>query len=77
MKSKVQKWGNSLGVRIPNSMAKEIGLKEGMSVKFYIEDGAIVIRPAECDLETLLSQITPENLHEEIVVEGPVGREVW
>ncbi|HBT19942.1 MAG TPA: AbrB/MazE/SpoVT family DNA-binding domain-containing protein [Peptococcaceae bacterium] len=77
MQPRVQKWGNSLGIRIPKSFAKKVGLKEGTPVDFYIEDGAIVVRPVKYDLETLLSQITPENLHEEIVIESPVGREIW
>lgn len=43
MKTRVQKWGNSLGVRIPKSFANEIGIEQGASIQMVIEEGAIRI----------------------------------
>jgi len=77
MQSHVTKWGNSLGIRIPKSIAKKIGLIEGMSVDFHVKDDAIIIRRKKYDLETLLSQITPQNIHKEVDTGHPHGREIW
>lgn len=41
----VSKWGNSLAVRIPQNLAKEINLTEGSEVELILEDGNLVIRP--------------------------------
>lgn len=35
--SKTKKWGNSLGIRIPKSIAEELGLKEEQEVVIEIE----------------------------------------
>ena len=73
----VQKWGNSLGIRIPKSLALKVGLEEGTEVDLDIEDGHLVIKPKSTTLDELLSQITPENVHTEIPTGEPQGREVW
>jgi len=80
MITKIQKWGNSLGVRIPRSLAEGAQVQAGTSVDMTVEDGQIVIAPVEkrvYNLAELLSQITPENVHEEIDFGPPRGREVW
>ncbi len=67
MLTKVQKWGNSLAVRIPSAFAKEIGLCPDTEVELRLEDNKLVIIPnRKRQLEALLKQITPENLHSEI-----------
>ena len=67
MLAKVQKWGNSLAVRIPSAFAKEIGLCPDTEVELRLEDNKLVIIPnRKRQLEELLKQITPENLHSEI-----------
>jgi antitoxin MazE len=73
----VQKWGNSLGVRIPKSLALKVGLEEGSEFDFDVEDGHLVIKPMSTTLEELLAQVTPENLHDEVSTGEPEGREVW
>ena len=73
----IQKWGNSLGIRIPKAMAVKVGLKEGSEVDLDIEDGHIVIKPKSNTLDAMLEQITPENLHAEIPTGKPEGRESW
>ena len=80
MVTKVQKWGNSLGMRIPKSFAEEVAVREGSLVDLSIADGALVIRPvtATCyELDALLDGVTSENLHGEIPTGEPRGRESW
>ena len=45
MKTRVQKWGNSLALRIPKSFASEVGLKSESPVEVSMEDGKLVIAP--------------------------------
>lgn len=80
MQSRIQKWGNSLAVRIPKAFAKEVNVAYGTSVDISVEDGKIVIEPlkeAEYTLEDLLKGITKHNLHTEVDTGKAVGREVW
>ncbi|WP_010504070.1 AbrB/MazE/SpoVT family DNA-binding domain-containing protein [Paenibacillus elgii] len=73
----VQKWGNSLGIRIPKSLALKVGLEEGSEVDLDVEDGHLVIKPKLTTLEELLFKVTPENLHKEVSTGEPQGRESW
>lgn len=73
----VQKWGNSLGIRIPKALAIKVGLEEGSEIDLDIVDGYLVIKPQSKTLDELLSQITPDNLHPEISTGKPEGRELW
>ncbi|ANA81076.1 transcriptional regulator/antitoxin, MazE [Paenibacillus vortex V453] len=75
--SQVQKWGNSLGIRIPKALAMEIGLEEGSEIDLDVEDGHLVIKPRTNTLEDLLSKITPDNIHSEVQTGEPQGRESW
>lgn len=75
MFSKVAKWGNSLGVRIARSIAEQIGIVEGESIKILIEDDHILIQKA-FRLKSLLAQITPENSHSEIDTGTSTGKEM-
>ena len=80
MATKVQKWGNSLAVRLPREVAEKFRLSEGTNVLIQPEGKKIVIRPAkekEETLEELVAKITPENRHEEVDWGRPRGREVW
>lgn len=77
MQARVQKWGNSLGIRIPRSLAQVVGLSECMPVEFKVENGSVVIRPKRYSLEELLSRATLQNLHEEVGTGSSVGREAW
>ncbi|MEW5952190.1 MAG: AbrB/MazE/SpoVT family DNA-binding domain-containing protein [Bacillota bacterium] len=77
MQYHIQKWGNSLGIRIPKTLAQKAGLVEGTPVEIILGDDAIIIRPRSYSLETLLSDVTPENLHREADTGKPVGREAW
>lgn len=80
MHGKIQRWGNSLAVRIPSVFAKEAGFEADSSVEILVTEGNIVISPRrtpEFTLEQLLAGITDENLHEEITTGPAVGKEAW
>ncbi len=76
----VQKWGNSLGVRIPKPLAEDASLKEGVSVQMLVQNGRLVMQAQKApkyQLSALLKTITRNNLHKEIDTGSPVGKEVW
>ncbi|MFH1037333.1 MAG: AbrB/MazE/SpoVT family DNA-binding domain-containing protein [PVC group bacterium] len=80
MQTKVQKWGNSLALRIPKVLALDAHIKEGSLVDIAVSNGEIVAKPtkkAVFDLKELVRQITPKNVHSEIETGEPVGRESW
>ena len=80
MITRVQKWGNSLALRIPKPLAIEIGLDRNSPVEISLVDGRLVIAPVVepvLTLEHLLAQVTEDNLHGEIESGPAVGREVW
>jgi antitoxin MazE len=80
MRVRVQKWGNSLALRIPRSYAVETALESGSEVDLSLEDGRLVVSPVtvpEYRLEDLLAGITPENLHGEIDTGPSMGAEAW
>ena len=80
MVSKIQKWGNSLGLRIPKAFAREVQVGPGSTVDVTVRNGRIIITPREpngYELADLLAEVTPENLHGEEASGDAVGREVW
>jgi antitoxin MazE len=77
MKTIVQKWGNSLGIRIPSLYAKEFDLKNGSSVEISKDEGRLIIVPERITLKSLLSQVTEENKHEYADTGSSVGNEEW
>ena len=79
VKTKVQKWGNSLAIRIPKTIALETNLTEGSQVQISSEKGQIVIEPEGKGyaLKKLLAKIKPDNLHGETETGDALGNEVW
>ncbi len=80
MLTKVQKWGNSLAVRIPKAFAEELGLENNAVVEMALVGDKLVVQaaaPRPWTLEDLLAQVTPENIHEEVESGESVGREAW
>lgn len=80
MNAKVQKWGNSLALRIPKSFAKDADLTTGSVVDLTVRDGKIIVDPHPCpaySLEELLSGVTKKNIHAEVDTGARVGREAW
>jgi len=78
MRARIQKWGNSLALRIPKSFAEEAGLQNDTSVEISLKDGKVIVMPvSQPTLEQLLSRITEENLHHEIDTGPAMGNETW
>ncbi len=86
MKTKAQKWGNSLAVRIPRGVVEEVGLKPHDALTIEVKKGRIVLVPVvpagktgpipRYRLEDLVKKITPRNRYKEVDFGPPVGREV-
>ena len=80
MKTRVQKWGNSLALRIPKAFANEVGLQRETSVEVSLADGKLVITPVakpKATLKQLLAKVTEENLHHEVDTGSIAGNETW
>ncbi len=80
MRIKIQKWGNSLAVRLPNAFVKEAHLAYGTQAEITVDDGKIVIEGRQdpvYTLDELLKGINPGNLHEEVDMGEAKGREAW
>jgi len=80
MRVSIQKWGNSLALRIPRSMAMESSIEQGSYVDIKSIDGKLVIDPVkgtEYKLEDLLEKVSETNIHFEIDTGNPVGKELW
>ena len=78
MSCKLQKWGNSLGVRIPKSIIEKINLQENDELIIEQQDGKIVIFPAKkkLALSEMMDKVTSSNQHKEDDFK-PEGNEVW
>ena len=80
MIAQVQKWGNSLALRIPKTYADELEWEAHTTVETTIVGGKLVIETVQTpvyELGQLLAQITPDNMHGEIDTGNNVGKEVW
>lgn len=77
MQTKVTKWGNSLGVRIPQWVAEKAEINDGAIVEISLKDDIIVIKKKKLSLDEMLNDITAENLHSEVDTGSAVGREIW
>jgi antitoxin MazE len=76
MKATIQKWGNSLGIRIPSHIAKDLSLINGSPVEIIEEDNRIIIQPKNKNkLHDILNLITDENIHSE-QFNIPMGKEL-
>jgi antitoxin MazE len=75
------RWGNSVAVRIPSNVLKDVGASEGTSAELTVISGKVVLNPISSrpsyTLDELLAGITKDNLHEEIDFGPPVGSEIW
>lgn len=77
--TQVSKWGNSLGLRLPKSVAREAQIGEGDTVDVSVDNGTIVVRPSRrrYSLDELVSRISARNRHDESEWGTPLGHEVW
>lgn len=79
MQARIQKWGNSLAIRIPKPFALAVGLEQNSLVAVTVSEGKLVLEPVRpvYSLEELLAQVTQDNLHQEIETGSAVGSEAW
>jgi antitoxin MazE len=77
--TQIGRWGNSLGLRLPKSVAREARLGEGDTVDLSVDNGVILIRPSRprYALDALVGRITARNRHGESAWGPAVGHEVW
>ena len=75
----IQKWGNSLAVRIPRFVARQMQLNDGDEVELRIENKDLIVRSTRRPhrLRDLVQKITKSNRHAETGWGKPVGRELW
>jgi antitoxin MazE len=79
MRTRIQKWGNSLALRIPRTLAVDARLEDGTEVDLRVEDGRVVVTAVrgELSLDEMLDRVTPENRHG-LIDWGPgMGNEAW
>jgi len=77
---RIQKWGNSLAIRIPKPLAAQVGFKNQTPVTIEVSDGSIVISPqseATMQLSQMVDNINQQNIHREIYFGTKQGRESW
>lgn len=79
MEATIQKWGNSLALRIPAAVAEQISVGEGDQVELKVDANSLVIRAARPSYHSadLIRGIKPENLHQETDWGAASGAEVW
>jgi antitoxin MazE len=79
MLTKVQKWGNSLAIRLPKAFAVNAQIEKDSFVDISIEKGKIIVAPVpgSWTLDELLAGITKHNIHNEVDTGLAVGNEVW
>jgi antitoxin MazE len=80
MKTAIQRWGNSLALRIPRTYATETRIAEGSEVELTLKSGSLVVRPIvrkRHSLTGLLKRITPANRHGSVETGQAVGQEAW
>ena len=77
MQAVVQKWGNSLGFRIPSLWAKDNNVKSGSKVEVIAEKGKMIILPQKKSLDDMMAMVNADNIHSEISAGHAVGKEEW
>jgi antitoxin MazE len=80
MNATIQKWGNSLALRIPKAVARDTQLQDGSVVNLAVRKGMVIIEPVKktkYQLAELLKGVSKKNLHRSVDTGPAVGREVW
>ncbi len=80
MKAQIQKWGNSLALRIPRSFANESNIEQGSIVNLAVVEGKLIVEPVsgtKYTLAQLLEGVSRKNIHREIDTGDSVGKEIW
>jgi antitoxin MazE len=80
MRTKILKWGSGMGLRIPESLARAVGLQAGSAVEVAVDGGRLIVsslRHPVYRLEDLVVRITNANRHDEMPPRDASGRESW
>lgn len=77
MQTHVQKWGNSLGVRIPAKLAQQLNMNPGAAVDIFVEDGRLIMSPQRYQLADLIGGISKTNMHHHLLEGSEMGEEEW
>ena len=80
MRVRIQRWGNSLALRIPKAFAADAHLTQDSPVDISVVDGKLVIEPIvdpQFNLDDLLARMTEENIHSEVDTGPATGKEAW
>jgi len=76
----VSKWGNSLGLRLPKEISSSMNITNGSKVNISLKKSKIeisLIEPENLNLDSMLSEINPNNIHNETTTGLPIGNETW
>ncbi len=74
----VKKWGNSLAVRLPKDISKALSVQNNSFLELELLENGLLLKPKKSsELDKLISQINPRNLHSEIKTGKSVGNEIW
>ncbi len=76
-KTRIATWGSSLAIRIPKPIAEQWGVQEGSAIEIVPDGDTLMLRKQVYDLASLLDQVTPGNLHQEMDTGSPQGNEEW
>ncbi len=79
MITKVKKWGNSLGVRIPRPFANKANIEDGTEIDIEIKGQNLILKSTKpvYNLNKLVSKISDKNRHLEIITSQKIGKEIW
>lgn len=77
MEAMARKWGNSIGIRIPASIANSVKITDGTPIDVELDGEKIIVTKRKYDLKELLEQIPDDYESEEIYWGEPVGAEKW
>jgi antitoxin MazE len=78
MRARIQRWGNSLALRLPKAVVESLGVGEGSLIGLEERNGELVIKPMhQYPLEELLEGVSSENIHTEVSTGTPRGKESW
>ena len=79
IRSKIKKWGNSLGIRLPKAVVAQLHLADNSAVEMRIKENRIIITPAapEYTLKGLLEKVSRKNIHEVAAAGSPAGHDIW
>ena len=76
-KSHVGRWGDSLAVLIPESVAEQWGVREGSVIEIVPCGDRVILRRETYDLDAMLADLRPYDLHAEIDTGDARGAEAW